>query len=66
MGNADSLTQYPMADEIPNLSRDDDLSLFRQVLVAHGGPAFLRSSHQVWAAYEQLLDDCRKQRNECW
>jgi len=53
-----------MDNEISIPGRDDNPELFQQVLVGHGGPAFLRRSSQVRAAYEQLLDHCRQQRNE--
>jgi len=53
-----------MDDEIRIPGRDDNPELFKQFLVGHGGPAFLRRSSQVRAAYEQLLDRCRQQRNE--
>jgi hypothetical protein len=53
-----------MSDEITIPGRADNADRFRQVLVAHGGPAFLRRATEVAAAYEQLLDSCRKQRQE--
>src|SRR5216684_2950738 len=53
-----------MSDELAIPSRADSFDQFRQVLVAHGGPAFLRRAAEVNAAYDRLLDSCRKQRRE--
>ena len=53
-----------MNEEIPIPGREDNPGLFKQLLVGSGGPAFLRRSRQVEAAYEHLLDRCRKQRQE--
>lgn len=53
-----------MSDELAIPSRTDNFEQFRQVLVEHGGPAFLRRAAEVNAAYERLLDVCRKERRE--
>jgi hypothetical protein len=54
-----------MVDELAIPSRTDESDKFRQVLVAHGGPAFLRRAAEVTAAYDGLLHQCRRQRLEC-
>jgi hypothetical protein len=53
-----------MCDELAIPSRTDNFEQFRQVLIAHGGPAFLRRASEVNAAYEHLLDACRQQRKK--
>jgi hypothetical protein len=53
-----------MSDELSVPSRVDNFDQFRQVLVGHGGPAFLRRAAEVNSAYERLLDSCRQQRKE--
>jgi len=51
-------------DDIPILSRGDAGDLHRQVLTQHGPPAYVRRGARVEAAYEQLLNQCRRQRDE--
>ena len=53
-----------MIDELAIPSRSEESDKFRQFLVAHGGPAFLRRAAEVSAAYESLLHHCRRQRTE--
>lgn len=53
-----------MFDELAIPSRTEESDKFRQVLVAHGGPAFLRRAAEVTGAYERLLHQCRRQRQE--
>src|SRR5262245_44281071 len=51
-------------DEIPILGRGDAGDLQRQVLAQHGPPAYARRGTQVEAAYEELLNQLRRQREE--
>jgi hypothetical protein len=51
-------------DEIPILGRGDAGDLHRQVLAQHGPPAYVRRGAGVEAAYEQLLNQCHRQRDE--
>src|SRR5262245_29496538 len=51
-------------DDLPILGRDRQELLFKQVLAQYGAPAFVRRARQVQDAYEQLLDRCRRQREE--
>ena len=53
-----------MSDELAIPSRTDNFDQFRQVLIGHGGPAFLRRAAQVNGAFDHLLDGCRRQRVE--
>lgn len=53
-----------MSDELAIPSRAANAEQFRQVLVAHGGPAFLRRAAEVNTAYDRLLEGCRKERRE--
>jgi hypothetical protein len=53
-----------MNDETRIPSRADNPDLVRQILIGHGGPAFLRRSSQVASAYDLLLTCCRQQRHE--
>ncbi len=53
-----------MSDELAVPSRTDNFDQFRQVLIGHGGPAFLRRAAQVNGAYDHMLDSCRRQRVE--
>jgi hypothetical protein len=45
-------------------SRDDGRQAFNEVLAQYDGPAYLRRARRVQAAYDQLLDLCRRQREE--
>jgi hypothetical protein len=53
-----------MVDELAIPSRTEESDKFRQVLVAYGGPAFLRRAAEVTAAYDHLLHLCRRHRHE--
>jgi hypothetical protein len=45
-------------------SRDDGRQAFNEVLAHFDGPAYLRRARRVQGAYDQLLDECRRQREE--
>jgi hypothetical protein len=51
-------------DETNIPSRDNDYQAFRQMLAANDGPAYVRRARRVSAAFEALLAQCRKQRDE--
>jgi hypothetical protein len=51
-------------DEIPILGHGEAGDLHRQVLAQYGPPAYIRRGAQVEAAYEQLVNQCRRQRDE--
>lgn len=53
-----------MSHELAIPSRTDNFDNFRQVLIGHGGPAFLRRAANVNGAYDHLLDNCRRHRDE--
>ncbi len=42
----------------------EDRQAFNEALARYDGPAFLRRARRVQAAYDQLLDECRRQREE--
>jgi hypothetical protein len=45
-------------------SREDGRQAFNEVLAQFDGPAYLRRARRVQGAYDQLLDECRRQREE--
>jgi hypothetical protein len=45
-------------------SREDGRQAFNELLAQYDGPAYLRRARRVQAAYDQLLDQCRRQRDE--
>src|SRR5262249_20854681 len=45
-------------------SREDGRQAFNEVLAHYDGPAYMRRARRVQASYEQLLNDCRRQRDE--
>jgi hypothetical protein len=49
-------------DAVPILGRQDDA--FKQLLSQYDAPAYVRRARQVQAAFDQLLDRCRRQRDE--
>jgi hypothetical protein len=51
-------------DDICILSRGDAADLHRQVLAQHGPPAYVRRGARVEAAYDELLNQCGRQRDE--
>jgi hypothetical protein len=51
-------------DEILILGRDDDRHLFKQFAAHYGPPAYIRRAQQVEEALQQLLDRCRRPREE--
>jgi hypothetical protein len=57
------MTDGPM-DEIGVAGRDDEYALFRQLAAQYGPPAYVRRAVDVEAAFEDLLDRCRCQRDE--
>jgi hypothetical protein len=51
-------------DETNIPSRDDDPRAFQQMIAATDGPAYVRRARRVHDAFEQLLHQCRQQRDE--
>jgi hypothetical protein len=51
-------------DEVPIIGSDEDRKLFKQLLAAHGPPAFMRRGQRVQQAYDQLLARCRAKRDD--
>jgi hypothetical protein len=45
-------------------SGQDERALLQQLVGQYGGPAFVRRARSTEAAWEQLLDQCRKARHE--
>jgi hypothetical protein len=56
--------QGPNVNDVPIPSRDDGRQAFNEALAHYDGPAYLRRARRVQAAYDQLLGDCRRQRDE--
>ena len=53
----------PSVDELAILGKEED-SIFKQFLVSYDVPAFIRRARQTEAAWEDLLNRCRRQREE--
>jgi hypothetical protein len=49
---------------VPIPSRDDDRQGFNEALAHYDGPAYVRRARRVQDAYDQILDECRRQRDE--
>jgi hypothetical protein len=54
----------PNVNDVPIPSRDDGRQAFNEVLAHYDGPAYVRRARRVQAAYDDLLDRCRRQREE--
>jgi hypothetical protein len=52
-------------EEVPIPYREDDGQLFRRVFARYSVPAYVRRAKAVEDAFEQLLNDCTNQRQEC-
>jgi hypothetical protein len=50
--------------DIPIPSRDEGRQAFNEVLAHYDGPAYVRRARRVQAAYDDLLDECRRRRDE--
>jgi hypothetical protein len=50
--------------DIPIPSREDGRQAFNEVLAHYDGPAYMRRARRVQGSYDQLLDECRRQRDE--
>jgi hypothetical protein len=50
--------------DIPIPSREDGRQAFNEVLAQYDGPAYLRRARRVQGAYDELLHQCRRQRDE--
>lgn len=44
--------------------RDEGREAFNEVLAHYGGPAYVRRARRVQDAYDRLLDQCRRQREQ--
>jgi hypothetical protein len=51
-------------DDIPILGRDDASHLFKQFVAHYDAPAFMRRARRVQEAFEDLVRQCRQQRDE--
>jgi hypothetical protein len=51
-------------DEGQILGNDREQKSFQYVMALHGAPAFLRRAHQVQMAWDALLEQCRRQREQ--
>jgi hypothetical protein len=51
-------------DENPRLSRDDGDRIFQQVMSHFDAPAYIRRARRVQAAFDVLVADCHRQRDE--
>jgi hypothetical protein len=51
-------------DDIPILGRDDAIHLFKQFVAHYDAPAFMRRARRVQEAFEDLVRQCRQQRDE--
>ncbi|HEY7313188.1 MAG TPA: hypothetical protein VH643_27820 [Gemmataceae bacterium] len=51
-------------DEEINLGRDETNEAFKRFLARFDGPAYIRRGREVQAAFEQLLEYCRRRRAE--
>jgi hypothetical protein len=50
--------------EVPIAGRDDANDAFKQFQAIYGAPAYVRRARSVEAAYDLLLERCRRQREE--
>jgi hypothetical protein len=50
--------------DIPIPSREDGRQAFNEALARYDGPAYLRRARRVQTSYDELLDRCRRQREE--
>src|SRR5438045_356923 len=51
-------------DDVTIPNRDDDHRAFQQIVAAHDGPAYARRARRVQGAFQELLHDCRRQRDD--
>jgi hypothetical protein len=51
-------------DEVTIAGRDDDRDLFKQFTRHYDAPAYMRRARNVQHAWEQLLERCRRKREE--
>jgi hypothetical protein len=51
-------------DDQPLLNRDDGGRIFQQVMAQFDAPAYVRRAHRVQHAWEDLIAQCRRQRDE--
>jgi hypothetical protein len=50
-------------DEAPILGNNLEQKVFNQVIALHGAPAFLRRAQRVQAAWDEIVEQSRRQRN---
>src|SRR5207302_1426855 len=51
-------------NEAPILSSNREEKWFQQMLALYGAPAYVRRAQNVEAAWQQLVERCRRQRHE--
>src|SRR5437762_2690038 len=51
-------------NEAPIVSSSREEKWFQQLLALHGAPAYVRRAQNVEAAWQQLVERCRRQRHE--
>ena len=51
-------------DEAPILGSQREQKIFNHVVAAHGAPAFIRRAQNVQAAWDLVVDRCRRQRDK--
>jgi hypothetical protein len=50
--------------DVPIPSREDGREAFNEALARYDGPAYMRRARRVQASHDELLDRCRRQRDE--
>jgi hypothetical protein len=51
-------------DEVPILGRGDDRQIFNEFFAHYDAPAYVRRARKVQEAFDQLVDRCRRKRDE--
>src|SRR5437773_7583483 len=51
-------------NETPIVSGSREEKWFQQLLALHGAPAYVRRAQNVEAAWQQVVERCRRQRHE--
>jgi hypothetical protein len=54
----------PTVNDVPIPSRDEGRQAINEVLAHYDGPAYMRRARRVQGTYDQLLGQCRRQRDE--
>jgi hypothetical protein len=51
-------------DEIPILGNDDEARMLKRLVAHYDAPAYIRRARQVQEAFDQLVERCRRKRQE--